>query len=104
MTAAAGRSTIALTRARGGWRDRLRRYQVIIDGNHVASIRHGERLDLMVTPGQHTVSLRISWASSAALDVGVAPGEAVTLECAPGSAPPFGPGVGAYIELRRTSE
>jgi hypothetical protein len=102
MTAAAGGSVIALSRVQGGWRDRLRRYQVIIGGEQVASIRRGERLDLPVTPGRRTVSLKISWAGSPQLAVDLAPGEVVTLECAPGNLPPFGPGAGAYIGLRRT--
>ena len=104
MTATDGGSVIALSRVQGGWRDRLRRYQVIVDGEQVASIKHGERLDLPVAPGRHTVSLKISWAGSPPLEVDVAPGEVVTLECAPGNVPPFGPGADAYIELRRTGE
>lgn len=97
-----GGGVIALSRVPGGWRDRLRRYQVIIDGEPVASIKRGERLDLDVTAGQHTVFLRISWARSPRLEVDVAPGEVVSLECAPGNVPPFGPGADAYIVLRRT--
>lgn len=103
MTAAPGGGVITLTRVPGGWRDRLRRYQVIVDDEQVAMIKRGERLSLPVTPGRHTVFLRISWARSPALEVDVAPGEAVALECAPGVVPPFGPGADAYIELRRTS-
>ncbi len=102
MTAAPGGSVITLSRMPGGWRDRLRRYQVIIDGEQVAMIRRGERLDLPVTPGRHTVYLQISWARSPRLEVDVAPGEVIALECAPTNVPPYGPGADAYIELRRT--
>ena len=59
---APGGSAISLSRARGGWRDRLRRYRVMIDGEQVAMIKHGEHLNLPVAPGQHTVYLQISWA------------------------------------------
>lgn len=92
---------ITLSRTASGWRDRLRRYQVIIDGQRVAVIKRGERLDLPVTAGRHTVHLRIDWAGSPQLPVDVRAGEVVALECEPGQVPPFGPGAENYIELRR---
>jgi hypothetical protein len=97
-----GVSAITLSRVGGGWRDRLRRYRVMIDGEQVASIKPGERVELPVTPGPHTISLKISWAGSPPLEVDLAPDEMATLECAPGRIPPFGPGADAYIDLRRT--
>lgn len=101
MNAASAGGVITLSRTASGWRDRLRRYQVIIDGELVAWIKRGERLDLPVTPGRHMVQLRISWASSPRLGLEVPAGEIVALECAPGHVPPFGPGAENYIELRR---
>jgi hypothetical protein len=102
MTEAPGASTIAVSRVPGGWKDRLRRYQVVIDGEQVAAIKHGERVDLPVTPGKHTVFMQISWARSPQLELDVAPGQVVTLECAPTGSPPVGPGAETYIDLRRT--
>lgn len=102
MNAAPGGSVIALFRVQGGWRDRLRRYQVMIDGQQVAMIKHGQRIDVPVTPGRHTVFLQISWARSPRLEVDLDPGQTVALECAPTDVPPFGPGADAYIELRRS--
>jgi hypothetical protein len=55
----------------GGWRDRVRRYQVIIDGERVAMIKRGQRIDLPVTPGRHVIFLQIEWARSPQLDVDV---------------------------------
>jgi hypothetical protein len=104
MTAAPGGSAISLSRVQGGWRDRLRRYRVMIDGEQVATIKHGEHLNLPVPPGQHTVYLQISWARSPRLEFNVAPGEIIALECAPTNIPPFGPGADAYIELRRADQ
>ena len=95
-------SLISLSRVQGGWRDRMRRYQVIIDGAQAGQIKRGERLDLPVAPGRHAVWLQISWARSPQLDVDVGLGETVSLECEPGKAPPFGAGADAYIQLRRT--
>ena len=102
MTETNGESTITVFRVPGGWKDRLRRYQVVIDGEQVASIKHGERVDLPVTPGKHTVFMQISWARSPRLELDIAPGQVVTLECAPTSSPPLGPGAETYIDLRRT--
>lgn len=103
MSAASAGGVITLSRAASGWRDRLRRYQVIVDGERVATIKRGECLDLPVTPGWHTVHLQISWARSPQLGLDVPPGEVVALECAPGHLPPFGPGADNYIELRRAA-
>ena len=102
MTAEPGGSVIALSRVPGAWRDRLRRYRVMIDGEPVAMIKRGQRIDLPVTPGRHTVFLQIDWARSPQLEVDLAPGQTVLLECASTNMPPFGPGAGAYIDLRRT--
>ena len=102
MSGTSGGSVIKLSRAPGRWRDRLRRYRVIIDGEQVAMIKRGQQLDLAVTPGEHTVFLRIDWTRSPQLAVDVASGEVILLECAPGNVPPFGPGADAYVTLRRT--
>jgi hypothetical protein len=101
MSAASAGGVITLSRTASGWRDRLRRYQIIIDGERVATIKRGVRLDL--TAGRHTVHLQISWARSPQLGLEVSPGEVVALECAPGHARPFGPGAENYIELRRAA-
>jgi hypothetical protein len=36
------------------------------------------------------------------VEVDLAPGQTLSLECAPTNLPPFGPGADAYIDLRRT--
>jgi len=100
MTAPPGESVIALARVPGGWRNRYLRYQVILDGKQAATISRGERLDLAVTPGQHVIFLRAGSGRSPQLQVDTAPGEVITLECAPASHPPVGAGANAYIELR----
>jgi hypothetical protein len=99
---APGDSVIRLSRARAGWHDKFRRYQVVVDGEQAATIKRGEQLDLPVRAGRHTVFLKIDWASSPQLDLDVAPGEVVSLECAPGNVKPFGEDASVYITLRRT--
>jgi hypothetical protein len=101
MTAEPAGSVITLSRLPGSRRDRLRRYRVMIDGEWVAMIKRGQRIDVPVTPGRHTVFLQVDWARSPQLEVDLAPGQTVSLECAPTNIPPFGPGADAYIDLRR---
>jgi hypothetical protein len=74
---------------------------VVVDGERVAWIKHGQRIDVPVTPGQHTVFLQISRGRSPQLKVDLARGQTVSLECAPTDVPPFGPGADAYVDLRR---
>ncbi len=81
---AAGRSVIVIVRDGEGKRDAIRRYKIMIDGRHVASIRRGGRREIVVPPGPHVVQLRIDWCSSPALPVDLADGEQVVFRCRPG--------------------
>jgi hypothetical protein len=76
-------ATVVLTRARGGWRDRARGYAVMIDGQEVAKVRHGQRLELPVTPGRHEIFLSIDWCRSPTVTVHPQPGELIRLFCEP---------------------
>jgi hypothetical protein len=98
MSEPSGSATITLSRAKGGGRDLLRAYKVLIDDVQVAKIRRGQRLTLPVSAGQHTVRLTIDWTSSLPLELDLAPGASAELACAPA-----GPGFTAdnYIELKR---
>lgn len=44
--------------------DRLRYYQIILDGVKVGEIANGERKELEISPGKHTLHLKIDWARS----------------------------------------
>ena len=76
--------TIVLSRARGGYRDVLRRYAVLVDDTKVGRIGRGETLRLDVPAGAHRLQLKIDWCSSAPLTAVVEGGEAVGFACAPG--------------------
>jgi hypothetical protein len=80
---ASGAGVLALARAAGGWSDRMRAYRVVIDGDAVAVIRRGKRLDLPLAAGRHEVYLKIDWCRSRAVSADLLPGQATKLFCRP---------------------
>jgi hypothetical protein len=89
-------ATIVLSRKRGGWRDRARSYLV----------RHGQRIDLPVPPGQHKLFLKIAWCQSRSFTFDARSGEAVEFQCEPGGSSAAALGqvladTDAYIKLTR---
>lgn len=59
----------------------LRRYKVYLDGRRTGTLRRGEHRALAVPAGPHTVQVRISWCTSPAFRVEVAPGDRLRLIC-----------------------
>jgi hypothetical protein len=47
-----------------GYADRLRKYQVIVDGKKVGELRNGETGQFPISPGPHKVALKIDWCGS----------------------------------------
>jgi hypothetical protein len=84
---AGGTAQIVLSRERGGWRDRARSYDVVLDGERVAKIKRGGQVELPVAAGRHEIVLRIDWCSSPTMALDLRPGESVQLSCAPGGSP-----------------
>lgn len=76
-----GSAELELVRARAGWADRWRSYQVLLDGVKVAKIRGGQTQVVPVEPGNHEVHLTIDWARSPSVDVDVGAGQRVRLKC-----------------------
>jgi hypothetical protein len=98
---------IVLSRAPGGWRDRLRSYVVMVDDSEVGKVKPGERLEIPITAGRHQVFLKISWCRSPTLEVEVGPDDVIEMSCAPGGPPStaLGDVLGdrdAYISLTRS--
>jgi hypothetical protein len=80
--------TIRLTREERGQRDRLRAYQVRLDGNVVAKIRRAQTIEMQAPAGTHTVQIAIDWARSPTRRVDVRPDQTVELRCAPNTGIP----------------
>lgn len=55
---------VTITREKAPWRDRLRAYEVLLDGKSVGSLRAGGTLDLPLQPGVHRLQLKLDWCSS----------------------------------------
>jgi hypothetical protein len=61
-----------------GYVDRLRAYQVVLDGQKIAGIRDGETKEIPVSAGEHLLSLKIDWCGSKTIKFLVADGDTAT--------------------------
>jgi hypothetical protein len=83
-TASAATSVIRLHREAAPWRDRLRRYRVLIDREKVGLIGEDETHEFPVVPGEHRIRLRCDFYGSPEKTVSLGPGEVAELVCRPG--------------------
>ena len=59
--------------------DRLRAYQLLVDGEPRGAVKQGETIETELTPGPHRIQMQIDWATSPVL---VVPGDSdVALRC-----------------------
>jgi hypothetical protein len=108
MDSGIGDALLLLSRKREGWRDSLRSYLVILDGEQVARIRRGQAVELPVSPGRHEILLKVGIGSSPTVEVDAEPGEQIRLFCEPGGSATDGLNnallqleAGAWIKLTR---
>ena len=78
-------ATIRVIRPPTKYRDRRRKYELLVDGSSLAKIGHGETVDLSVGEGRHAVQAKIDRAATPAVEIDVAADETVALRVAPGS-------------------
>jgi hypothetical protein len=74
---------LRLTRQTSPHSDRARKYRVLLDGDEVARLKWGERLELPVSPGSHRLRLKIDWTGSPELQFTIEPGQALNFVCRP---------------------
>jgi hypothetical protein len=60
---------VVVHRAPSWWRDRLRRYKVLIDDREVGGLRPGESGRYEVAPGHHVLAVGIDWKRSRSFEV-----------------------------------
>jgi hypothetical protein len=72
---------VRIKRGSSEWRDRLRKYKVVLDGVVVAKLRNGEKSELAVPAGRHSLEIRIDWTGSDVAEFTVADGETVEFVC-----------------------
>lgn len=75
-------SQVILTRTHS-YVDRLRTYQVYIDGMCVDQILDGERKIYKLGPGDHELTLKIDWCGAAPVKFHLNQGEMKSLSCRP---------------------
>ena len=69
------------------YRDRLRSYDVNVDGQTVGEIAQDSSHNFQVPAGQHDVSLHIDWCRSPTVTVDLPPGGCASLVCRPSGSP-----------------
>jgi hypothetical protein len=60
---------ITISRPSAVWRDRLRAYKLVVDGNVVASIGPGKAEAVRVSAGHHRIWVKIDWCHSPMLEI-----------------------------------
>ncbi len=70
-----------------GWQDKLRAYAIVIDGKSIGEIKDGSEVEVPVSPGIHTIQLRIDWCKSPELEVHVSEGGMEIVDCGPNGKP-----------------
>lgn len=63
------------------YRDKLRSYKIMIDGNCYEEIKCGEIKNINLDPGNHTIYLKIDWCRSNKIDFTILENETVEFEC-----------------------
>lgn len=61
--------------------DKARRYKVIIDENCYAEISNGERKNIDISPGSHTIYVKIDWCRSNKIQFNSLENKTVEFEC-----------------------
>jgi hypothetical protein len=76
-------STIEVQREDAGVTDILRYYEVLVDEVTVGLLGPGQSVVVEVSPGDHEIYLKISWARSPKVDLKLMPGETARFGCEP---------------------
>lgn len=64
-----------------GYDDRLRKYKVFVDDIYLGDIRDGETKEFDVSPGQHTIYLKIDWCRSNKIKFDLNKEEKMVFDC-----------------------
>jgi len=78
---------VVVRRASSGWRDRLRRYKVLIDGRVVGRLGPGEFGRYEVAPGHHVLAVAIDWKRSRSFEVFGDGDGTMSFRCGPAGSP-----------------
>jgi hypothetical protein len=76
-------AVIEVEREPGHWADRVRDYEIVIDGTVVGSIGAGQRGEFAVSAGDHEIRARSDWGGSATVRASLSEAEELKLVCRP---------------------
>jgi hypothetical protein len=76
-------ASLQIRRRAAGDVDRLRTYEVWVDGSHAGGLLPAQALQIGLSPGRHVVHLQIDWCRSRRIPFVIAPGQTLALVCAP---------------------
>jgi hypothetical protein len=71
-----------IVRRTESFRDALRKYKVLVDGEVVGKVGRNKEIEAEVSPGSHDVQIKIDWGKSEPLTVDTSTGD-VRLVCEP---------------------
>jgi hypothetical protein len=60
--------------------DRIRSYQILLNGNKAGMISHDSTLEIRVPAGPVTIEAKIDWARSQPLTINTVPGQTIEIE------------------------
>jgi hypothetical protein len=78
---------IHIDRPAEGYADRLRAYQVVLDGTKVRSIKRGQTCTIETQPGRHELHLKLDWTRSRSVTLDIGPEQEAHLRCRPNASP-----------------
>jgi hypothetical protein len=77
-------ATIEVSRDPKPFRDKVRRYRVLIDDVEVGRLGRGETVAVEVVAGPHTVMVKLDWGTSPPIEVRAVGEEIIRCFCGPG--------------------
>jgi hypothetical protein len=63
-----------------GYADKLRAYQINVDGKIIGEIKDGQKIEIAIPKGQHKMYLKIDWCRSNSIDFELGD-EIIEFEC-----------------------
>lgn len=78
---------IRIERTSRGYPDRLRAYQILLDGKVAGRVKRGESVTVETEPGHHELHFSIDWARSPSLELDVDEGQEQRVTCWPNANP-----------------
>lgn len=72
---------IVINRKNLSHRDKSRNYEIIIDGEICDKIKNGETKNIDISPGHHTINLKIDWCRSNTIEFDILDNETIEFDC-----------------------